>query len=176
MGGLRLGGGGPRRAQPQRKARTTTHPSLFASQPFPSLTRPCPSLAYLSTAMPRTRTAVRSAIINRAPHALSPSGATWVATIPRCCVAHSAPWPRPFLLFLSRRGGTSARGDSTPRSTTTPRPPFCMPYTVQYCLYQFRVKAKPHPPPSSTQPFPSRPALPTCTSSTTGAAYAASGA
>jgi len=50
--------------------------------------------------MPRTRTAVRSAIINRAPHVLSPSGATWLATTPRCCIAHSAPWPRPFLMFL----------------------------------------------------------------------------
>jgi len=36
----------------------------------------------LSTAMPRTRTAVRGAIINRAPHALSPSGAAWLAHYP----------------------------------------------------------------------------------------------
>jgi len=43
--------------------------------------------------------AVRSAIINRAPHAPSPSGAAWVATTPRYCIAHSAPCPRPFILF-----------------------------------------------------------------------------
>jgi len=39
---------------------------------------------------------VRSAIINRAPHALPPSGAAWFATTPGCCMAHSAPCPRLF--------------------------------------------------------------------------------
>jgi len=57
-----------------------------------------PPLPLLSPAMPRARTAVRSAIIKRAPYALSPPGAAWLATTPRCCIAHSAPCPRPFIL------------------------------------------------------------------------------
>jgi len=47
-------------------------------------------LRSLSTARPRTRPAVRSAISNRAPHALSPSGAAWLATTLIGVVSHTA--------------------------------------------------------------------------------------
>jgi len=41
----------------------------------------------------------RSAIINRAPNAPSSSEPPGSPTTPRCCIAHSTPCPRPFLLF-----------------------------------------------------------------------------
>jgi len=56
----------------------------------------------LSTAMPRTRTAVRSASINRSPHALSPSRAAWLAHYPQVVYRKQA--HRVHALFFCSRG------------------------------------------------------------------------
>ena len=48
--------------------------------------------SHLLRTCPRDRrTAVGSASMNRAPHAVSPSRAAGRVPIPRCCIAHSAP-------------------------------------------------------------------------------------
>jgi len=60
--------------------------------------------------MPRMRAAMRGAIINRAPHALSPSGAAWLAHYPQVLYRTQRTVSTPFSSVSVNPGVSRVRG------------------------------------------------------------------